>query len=94
MVVGSSPWACQRFPRLPLLCQPESGTRCSPAFGIWAVRAASQSRAETTSKFRFRTGCLLAREMRVPVLAWSRRISWEKGERRMDSARAQRPSLS
>ena len=33
-------------------------TKCSPAFGMCAVSAASQSHAEKTSKFRFRTGCI------------------------------------
>jgi hypothetical protein len=43
MVAGSSPWAFRRLPRFTLLYQPEYRTRCSPAFGIWAVRAASQA---------------------------------------------------
>jgi len=35
-----------------------------------AVSAASQSHAEKTSKFRFRTGGIFELEMMVPVVAW------------------------
>ncbi len=36
-------------------------TRCSLAFGMCVARAASQSHAEKTSKFRFKTGCIFDR---------------------------------
>ena len=69
MAVVASPGAVRRFPRPTVLYPPESRTRCSPAFGMCAVSAASQSHAEHTSQFRFSTGGILNRSIMLPVFA-------------------------
>jgi len=60
---SDSPPACAVLEGMSPIFRTAQGyrTRCSPAFGMCAVSAASQSHAENTSKFRFSTGCILDR---------------------------------